>query len=555
MDTAYRLAVVEGPDKGRVYSVPAKGCTIGRAEDNDLMLADGELSRHHCRLEIREGALWVVDLDSANGTTVGAREVREASLKEGDVVRIGATALRVGGFPRRQSAMLWTFSVAVLLAAAAIATKAVLGPIRSGREALASNAPPPTVKDDAATGDPAPDDSGPPPPSPAARRFAEVLVQSTPSGADIELDGRPVGQTPAHLPEVAMGPHRLALSLAGWRTGHVSLNVDSPTYRVVRVPLERDSATLRIESTPAGALALVNGEPHGATPVVADCVPAGTVSVELIAAGYRGFRCELQLAVGDDETIRAALEPIPATFRIETEPAGARVFLDEVPHGVAPVTIEGLEPREYLVRVDLDGHEPQTRTLTLGGGETVTNAFVLVENRGALVICTSPVNVSVFVDDVLRGVTPADPVGPDRVSLPLEIGFVSPGMHMVRFSRKGFHDVFRPVEVKRGEKLQLNVTLPRNFLPDYEVRTTENVYRGVFQNRTPEFVRVETEPGIISTVARKNILSERFLSEEEMEPSAAPSDAPDSPSTQDTPEPSDTPEPRDASEPSEPPQA
>jgi len=66
---------------------------IGRATDNTLALKDFSVSRHHARLEIREGRWWIVDLGSTNGVKVNGAYVQEAALSPGDVIHIGNFAL------------------------------------------------------------------------------------------------------------------------------------------------------------------------------------------------------------------------------------------------------------------------------------------------------------------------------------------------------------------------------------------------------------------------------------------------------------------------------
>jgi ABC transport system ATP-binding/permease protein len=71
--------------------------TIGRAVDNDLVVADVLVSRHHAELE-RTPLDWQVrDLGSANGTFVNGRLVTEAALTEGDLLGIGHTLFELSG--------------------------------------------------------------------------------------------------------------------------------------------------------------------------------------------------------------------------------------------------------------------------------------------------------------------------------------------------------------------------------------------------------------------------------------------------------------------------
>ena len=63
--------------------------TIGRAPDNDLVLDDQRVSRHHARLQARRGMLVLTDLDSANGSRVNGVAISEVALGAGDRIEMG----------------------------------------------------------------------------------------------------------------------------------------------------------------------------------------------------------------------------------------------------------------------------------------------------------------------------------------------------------------------------------------------------------------------------------------------------------------------------------
>lgn len=63
--------------------------TVGRSENNDLVLPHPEVSRHHARLE-PDGTNWrVVDLGSTNGTWINGVRQSTATLSAGDEVVFG----------------------------------------------------------------------------------------------------------------------------------------------------------------------------------------------------------------------------------------------------------------------------------------------------------------------------------------------------------------------------------------------------------------------------------------------------------------------------------
>lgn len=64
---------------------------IGRASDNDVIVDDPMVSRHHCQLRLQHGAYSFTDLGSRNGSTVNGQAVSQIALGPGDVIRIGDT--------------------------------------------------------------------------------------------------------------------------------------------------------------------------------------------------------------------------------------------------------------------------------------------------------------------------------------------------------------------------------------------------------------------------------------------------------------------------------
>ena len=78
--------------------LPVKALRIGRVSDNDLVLPDLDVSRHHAELrKSPAGAYEIVDLGSHNGTFVNGRQVSSAVLSESDIVSIGRSTLRLAG--------------------------------------------------------------------------------------------------------------------------------------------------------------------------------------------------------------------------------------------------------------------------------------------------------------------------------------------------------------------------------------------------------------------------------------------------------------------------
>lgn len=81
---------------GTVQEPAARRVRIGRARDNDIVLDDPVVSRHHAELRMDPTAgVEVVDLGSHNGTFVGGRRVERARLLPGEPVMVGHHSFRV----------------------------------------------------------------------------------------------------------------------------------------------------------------------------------------------------------------------------------------------------------------------------------------------------------------------------------------------------------------------------------------------------------------------------------------------------------------------------
>ncbi len=63
--------------------------TIGRRPDSDIVLAPDYVSGSHGRLELVDGTWRYTDLGSTNGTFVNGQRTQTATLRDGDILRIG----------------------------------------------------------------------------------------------------------------------------------------------------------------------------------------------------------------------------------------------------------------------------------------------------------------------------------------------------------------------------------------------------------------------------------------------------------------------------------
>jgi len=90
----FTLTIEQGRGSGQAFDFDDEEITIGRTDENDVVLYDGGVSRNHCRVYLDQGRWHVEDLESQNGTQLNGQKVRSEPLEAGDKITVGATVFR-----------------------------------------------------------------------------------------------------------------------------------------------------------------------------------------------------------------------------------------------------------------------------------------------------------------------------------------------------------------------------------------------------------------------------------------------------------------------------
>jgi pSer/pThr/pTyr-binding forkhead associated (FHA) protein len=72
------------------FELGERPVTIGRSPEADVVVLDEKASRIHCGIRLWDGEFYIKDLKSRNGTYVNDQRVEVATLKPGDIVRVGS---------------------------------------------------------------------------------------------------------------------------------------------------------------------------------------------------------------------------------------------------------------------------------------------------------------------------------------------------------------------------------------------------------------------------------------------------------------------------------
>jgi formylglycine-generating enzyme required for sulfatase activity len=193
--------------------------------------------------------------------------------------------------------------------------------------------------------------------------WAPVSVTSKPAGADVLVDGKVLGQTPAEL-ELTAGDRRIEVALAGYNSWQRQIRVvaDEP-QTLPEIALTLADGRLSIATRPANASVNIDGEYLGRTPQDLKVKPEITHSLAISKPGYKPESIEVAIGPGARKTVDLDLVPLMGSVEITTEPPGAEVTINGERKGVTPLKVD-LQALEQTIGVHADGFADAEQKIT-----------------------------------------------------------------------------------------------------------------------------------------------------------------------------------------------
>lgn len=221
-------------------------------------------------------------------------------------------------------------------------------------------------------------------------RFGTLYVTSTPSGADIFLDGVYYGQTPYTL-SASAGAHTLVLKYAGYNTFSSGVTLYAGQQNQITAQLEPHGpsyGSVQVASTPGSSEVFLNNDYKGKTPSTGYLdIPGlnpGIYTIRISHPQNQDYQGTVSVNGGQTSTVQVALQssPNPATKNgtlvVNTNPSGAYVFLDNLFKGITPLTLPSVQPGQHTLIVRMNDYSDATRPVTITGGNTTDMIIEMV---------------------------------------------------------------------------------------------------------------------------------------------------------------------------------
>jgi len=216
----------------------------------------------------------------------------------------------------------------------------------------------------------------------------ELVVNSAPPGAQVQVDGRVAGLTPLLLSSLNPGQHLVVVSKAGYVVESRTLAVYSAARASLAVNLNQLAAVASIASDPPGASIIIDGRDTGKTTPAKLIVGQGNHSLEVRKPGYIEASANMSLNPGETFQFQPTLKQLgnaddikqvgklkklishgnpdnAARVTVHTFPKGAQImFNTRMMDRTSPAEFM-LGPGTYEVTLTLTGYKPVHKTITV----------------------------------------------------------------------------------------------------------------------------------------------------------------------------------------------
>ena len=202
-------------------------------------------------------------------------------------------------------------------------------------------------------------------------QYGKIKVTSTPSYAEVYLDGAYRGKTPITLSNVKVGKHTIKVTKKDYYNYSETVQVkgSSTTYVFARLEPVPRTGSIYINSTPSNAKVYLAGAYRGRTPLTISNLKVGEYQIRISKDGYYDWYSTVRVKQNITAQVFAQLEPMTGSLYVTSSPRYARVFLNGIEGGTTPLTITNIEEGWHEVVIIKEYYRAYVEYLYIYAGE------------------------------------------------------------------------------------------------------------------------------------------------------------------------------------------
>lgn len=200
--------------------------------------------------------------------------------------------------------------------------------------------------------------------------WANVTIDTSPSGATLSNDGEVLGTTPV-VARILQGQRSIKLKLEGYKSAHKQLAVvASEDQDLGNILLVKADGLVNVETSPGGASISVDGEYRGTSPLELSLQPDKSYRIEVYKSGYGKKSQTVQVTSGKEENLRINLSQSLAQLTVNADPSDATIKINGKTYpSNNPFT---LSAESHNIEISKAGFQTVEKRITLKSGTPQT---------------------------------------------------------------------------------------------------------------------------------------------------------------------------------------
>ncbi len=160
-----------------------------------------------------------------------------------------------------------------------------------------------------------------------ASNVGTLKIDSTPSGANLSIDGEPRGHTPFNE-RIEQGQHKVRVEKEGYAVYEQLVTVNRDKTTPLAPKLQLLPGSIKVTSTPSGASVYIGDKQYSNTPSTIKNLNPGTYKIVLEKAGYDKTSSEVTVRPGQNLEIEINLDSNTGGIDLIANPPGVSVYVD-----------------------------------------------------------------------------------------------------------------------------------------------------------------------------------------------------------------------------------
>ena len=281
--------------------------------------------------------------------------------------------------------------------------------------------------------------------------ITEVSVNftSVPKKAVVIINNENIGNTPV-VKKYKVGEYQLTMQKEGYKTyKDFKFNVEYKKNMKVNIKLEKIKGSINITTTPPGASIKLNRKVIGKSPLRKDNLDLATYTIEAALKDYQPIKKAVILNSETPASVNLTLSktPVIGSVRIDSNPKGADIFIDNIKRGRTPYIVKNLNAGIHALILKKKDHNDIINEIEIEANIQKNYNFTFVKEHGFLSVKTSPNSADCFLNEKLIGKTPVNSLK------------INKGIYNLAIRKENYTDFKEMIRVDVGQHFKRDIIL------------------------------------------------------------------------------------------------